>query len=183
MKATLKPGLRHRVTYTVAERTTVPHTYPEFPVIAAMPKVFATGFMVIMMECACTELLAEYLDAGEGSDTAVSMGLLSIPVPAAAPDETGDVTAIGKPGSVHLEMQPPPPSLARRLRLAAGQPAVLVTTRFDDLEKRRPVALTIAVFRPDLFRIVVQTMERPLAESGDGSLAGTWAHAVGDLEP
>ena len=67
MKATLKPGLRHRVTYTVAERTTVPHTYPEFRVIAAMPKVFATGFMVILMECACTELLAEYLDAGEGS--------------------------------------------------------------------------------------------------------------------
>jgi fluoroacetyl-CoA thioesterase len=67
MKATLKPGLRHRVTYTVAERTTVPHTYPEFPIIAAMPKVFATGFMVILMKCACTELLAEHLDAGEGS--------------------------------------------------------------------------------------------------------------------
>ena len=67
MKATLKPGLRHRVTHTVAERTTVPHTYPEYPIIAAMPKVFATGFMIILMECACTELLAEHLDAGEGS--------------------------------------------------------------------------------------------------------------------
>ena len=67
MKATLKPGLRHRVTYTVAERTTVPHTYPECPIIAAMPKVFATGFMIILMERACTELLAEHLDAGEGS--------------------------------------------------------------------------------------------------------------------
>ena len=67
MKATLKPGLRHRVTYTVAERTTVPHTYPEFPIIAAMPKVFATGFMIILMEHACTELPAEHLDAGEGS--------------------------------------------------------------------------------------------------------------------
>jgi fluoroacetyl-CoA thioesterase len=67
MKATLKPGLRHRVTYTVAERTTVPHTYPECSIIAAMPKVFATGFMIILMERACTELLAEHLDAGEGS--------------------------------------------------------------------------------------------------------------------
>ena len=67
MKATLKPGLRHRVTYTVAERTTVPHTYPDVPVIAAMPEVFATGFMIILMERACTELLAEHLDAGEGS--------------------------------------------------------------------------------------------------------------------
>ena len=67
MKATLKPGLRHRVTYTVAELTTVPQTYPDVPVIAAMPKVFATGFMIILMERACTELLAEHLDAGEGS--------------------------------------------------------------------------------------------------------------------
>ena len=67
MKATLKPGLRHRVTYTVAERTTVPHTYPDVPVIAAMPKVFATGFMIVLMERACTELLAQHLDAGEGS--------------------------------------------------------------------------------------------------------------------
>jgi fluoroacetyl-CoA thioesterase len=67
MKPTLKPGLTHRVTYQVAERTTVPQTYPEFPIIAGMPKVFATGFMVILMECACTELLAQHLDAGEGS--------------------------------------------------------------------------------------------------------------------
>jgi fluoroacetyl-CoA thioesterase len=67
MKATLKPGLAHRVSYTVAERTTVPHTYPECSVIAAMPKVFATGFMIMLMERACTELLAEHLDAGEGS--------------------------------------------------------------------------------------------------------------------
>ena len=67
MKATLKPGLRHRVTYTVAERTTVPHTYPEFPVIAAMPKVFATGYMIVLMEWVCTQLLAPHLDPGEGS--------------------------------------------------------------------------------------------------------------------
>jgi len=140
------------------------------------PAAFCTTYLL-------RDIAAPLLDAGEGSDAAVSMALLPIPVPAAAPDATGDVTAIGKPGSVHLEMQPPPPSLARRLRLAAGQPAVLVTTRFDDLEGRRPVALTIAVFRPDLFRIVVQAVERPLAESGNGSLAGAWAHAIGDPEP
>ncbi|MGO9049888.1 MAG: thioesterase family protein [Xanthobacteraceae bacterium] len=67
MKATLTPGLIHRVTYTVAERTTVPHTYPESPIIASMPKVFATGFMIMLMERACTELLGRHLDAGEGS--------------------------------------------------------------------------------------------------------------------
>ena len=140
------------------------------------PAAFCTTYLL-------RDIAAPFLDAGGGSDTAVSTALLPVAVPASAPFETGDVTAIGKPGSVHLEMQPPPASLAKRLRLAAGQPAVLVTTRFDDPEKRRPVALTIAVFRPDLFRIVVQVVERPMAESGDGSLAGAWAHAVGDLEP
>jgi len=67
MKSTLKPGLTHRLAYTVPENKTVPFTYPESPVIASMPKVFATGFMIVLMEWACTELMAPHLDAGEGS--------------------------------------------------------------------------------------------------------------------
>jgi fluoroacetyl-CoA thioesterase len=67
MKPSLKPGLTHRLVYTVPESKTVPYTYPESRVIAAMPKVFATGFMIILMEWACTELIAQHLDAGEGS--------------------------------------------------------------------------------------------------------------------
>src|SRR6202044_179528 len=67
MKSTLKPGLKHRLTYTVAPDKTVPHTFPESKIIASMPEVFATGYMIILMEWACTELLAGHLDAGEGS--------------------------------------------------------------------------------------------------------------------
>jgi fluoroacetyl-CoA thioesterase len=67
MKPAFKPGLTHRITYTVTERTTVPHTYPESAIIAAMPKVFATGFMIMLMERCCTEFLGSYLDPGEGS--------------------------------------------------------------------------------------------------------------------
>jgi len=67
MKPTLKPGMTHRITYTVTERTTVPQTYPDSAIIASMPKVFATGFMVMLMERACTEFLATHLDPGEGS--------------------------------------------------------------------------------------------------------------------
>jgi fluoroacetyl-CoA thioesterase len=67
MKPTLKPGLTHRVLYKVAEEKTVPYTYPESPEIVAMPKVFATGFMIVLMEWVCTELMAQHLDAGEGS--------------------------------------------------------------------------------------------------------------------
>jgi len=67
MKATLKPGLAHRFTYVVPENKTVPYTYPEAPEIASMPKVFATGNMIILMEWVCAQLLAPHLDAGEGS--------------------------------------------------------------------------------------------------------------------
>src|ERR1700694_75215 len=67
MKATLKPGLTHRLTYRVPADKTVPHLYPESPMFRAMPAVFATGFMVGLFEWACTELLNMHLDPGEGS--------------------------------------------------------------------------------------------------------------------
>lgn len=67
MKPTLKPGLTHRFTYTVPVTKTVPHLYEESPELSAMPEVFATGFMVGLMEWTCVQLLALHLDPGEGS--------------------------------------------------------------------------------------------------------------------
>ena len=67
MKPTLKAGLKHSFSYKVPENKTVPYTYPESPTIAAMPKVFATGFMIVLMEWTCTQLLGDHLDPGEGS--------------------------------------------------------------------------------------------------------------------
>ena len=66
---------------------------------------------------------------------------------------------LGLPVALHLEMQPPPSSVARGLRLRAGQPAAVVTVRFDDQVAGRPVALTVAALRPDLFRIVIDSPE------------------------
>src|SRR5579872_6980855 len=67
MKPTLKVGLTHRFSYQVQENKTVPFTFPESAEIAAMPKVFATGFMIVLMEWTCTQLLGPHLDPGEGS--------------------------------------------------------------------------------------------------------------------
>jgi fluoroacetyl-CoA thioesterase len=67
MRDTLKPGLTHRLSFTVTERQTVPNFYPESPMFRAMPAVFATGYMVGLFEWCCTELLNEHLDPGEGS--------------------------------------------------------------------------------------------------------------------
>jgi fluoroacetyl-CoA thioesterase len=67
MKATLKPGLSHRFTYRVPPSKTVPQLYPEVADFQAMPAVFATGFMVGLMEWTCMQLIGPHLDAGEGS--------------------------------------------------------------------------------------------------------------------
>jgi fluoroacetyl-CoA thioesterase len=67
MKSTLTPGLTHRFVYRVPENKTVPHLYPEVADFQAMPQVFATGYMVGLMEWACMQLMAPHLDAGEGS--------------------------------------------------------------------------------------------------------------------
>lgn len=67
MKASLQPGLKHRLTFKVTDNKTVPALYPESGDFLTMPAVFATGFMVGLFEWCCTELLARHLDEGEGS--------------------------------------------------------------------------------------------------------------------
>ena len=70
------------------------------------------------------------------------------------PAQPGD---LGIPAALHLEMQPPPSSIARGLRLSAGQPAAMITVRFDSQATGRPVALMVAALRADMFRIVVES--------------------------
>ncbi len=67
MKPSLKAGLKHRFAYRVPVEKTVPHLYTDAPQLRAMPEVFATGFMVGLMEWTCVQLLEPHLDAGEGS--------------------------------------------------------------------------------------------------------------------
>jgi fluoroacetyl-CoA thioesterase len=67
MKPTLQAGLKHSFSYTVPVGKTVPHLYEESPELAAMTEVFATGFMVGLMEWTCVQLLRHHLHPGEGS--------------------------------------------------------------------------------------------------------------------
>jgi DNA-binding GntR family transcriptional regulator len=123
------------------------------------PAAFITTYLV-------RDIAGPFLDApgSQGSDPPVGLTLLPVTSDAAESGESGQIVLVGEPRALHIEMQPPPPSVARSLRLAAGQPAALVTVRFDHPEQHRPVALTVAVFRPDLFRIVVQAGSGPWAE-------------------
>lgn len=67
MKPTLAAGLKHRFSYEVSVNKTVPYLYEDSPQLQAMPEVFATGFMVGLMELTCVQLLEPHLDEGEGS--------------------------------------------------------------------------------------------------------------------
>jgi fluoroacetyl-CoA thioesterase len=67
MKSTLQRGLTHSFSYRVPREKTVPHLYPEVADFQTMPPVFATGFMVGLMEWTCMQLLAPHLEPGEGS--------------------------------------------------------------------------------------------------------------------
>lgn len=55
-------GARHRLHYVVPESKTVPHVYEDAEEFAVMPRVFATAFLVGLLERACVELLLDHLD-------------------------------------------------------------------------------------------------------------------------
>lgn len=62
MKETLQAGLSYEFRYLVPESKTVPQLYPESQAFRQMPRVFATGFMVGLIEWACIEALMPHLD-------------------------------------------------------------------------------------------------------------------------
>ena len=62
MKETLKPGIEHIFSFSINESKTVPALYPESDEFQAMPDVFATGFMVGLIEWTCIQALNPHLD-------------------------------------------------------------------------------------------------------------------------
>ncbi|TDB87995.1 thioesterase [Actinomadura sp. KC216] len=62
MDDTLRPGLEHQFAFRVTDDKTVPALYPEAPEFAVMPPVFATGFLVGLLELACVRAVRPYLD-------------------------------------------------------------------------------------------------------------------------
>ncbi|MBI3433826.1 MAG: thioesterase family protein [Proteobacteria bacterium] len=63
----LAVGLRHRLSLRVEERLTVPTMSGAFSGFADMPPVFATAFMVGLIEWTCIEALRPFLAAHERS--------------------------------------------------------------------------------------------------------------------
>jgi fluoroacetyl-CoA thioesterase len=62
MRPSLQPGLTHAFRFTIPPGKTVPHLYRESEMFQQMPEVFATGFMVGLLEWACIEAIRPHLD-------------------------------------------------------------------------------------------------------------------------
>lgn len=62
MKTELEPGLTFQHSFTVPVSKTVAALYPEADEFQAMPAVFATGFMVGLLEWACIKAIHPFLD-------------------------------------------------------------------------------------------------------------------------
>ena len=62
MDEALEEGRKHALQFRVPDSKTVPQLYPESDIIRQMPAVFATGFLVGLVEWACIDLVTPYLD-------------------------------------------------------------------------------------------------------------------------
>ncbi len=62
MKPTLVPGLTAELHFDVPATKTVPALYPESPEFVQMPEVFATGFLVGLLEWTCVKAINPHLD-------------------------------------------------------------------------------------------------------------------------
>lgn len=120
--------------------------------------------------------------AGMLGESAGTVLLLSEPFP--LPLRPAQAAA-AQPCGLQIEMTPPPPSAARSLRLSAGDPVITVTVCFADPVTGSPVALTTAMLRPALFRVVLDvTLSADAASGGNGDgLATSWTHLAQGWEP
>jgi DNA-binding GntR family transcriptional regulator len=102
---------------------------------------------------------------------------------AGAASPAGAAPGHSRPGAVQIDFQAPVPSVARSLRLSAGEPAVTVTVRLEDTTRPGVSALTVTVLRPELFRIVVESPGVTARAPGLGGPPGGWTRVLADWEP
>ena len=75
MKETLVAGLTFSDTYLVPPSKTVPNLYPEAAELQEMPEVFATGFLVGLLEWTCIKAIMPYLDWPEEQSLGIRIAI------------------------------------------------------------------------------------------------------------
>lgn len=96
MSPALKPGHRFSWRYTVPERVTVPQLYHDTPFCLDMPDVLATGYMVGMMELACTQGIMPFVDWPREQSLGVHVDFVHLAAtpPGMTLDIRGEVVAV-----------------------------------------------------------------------------------------
>lgn len=92
MKSSLQPGLTIEFKFKVPENKTVPFLYPEIEEGQVMPKVFATGFLLGLLEFSCIKALKPHLDWPNEQTVGIGMNMTHT----AATPEGMTVTVKGK---------------------------------------------------------------------------------------
>ena len=62
MKESLTPGIKYEHKFVLPSSKTVPALYPESEEFLVMPEVFATGFLVGLLEWACIKAVKPHID-------------------------------------------------------------------------------------------------------------------------
>ena len=78
MDNSLQSGLIFEFKYKVPENKTVPYLYPDLPTGGEMPKVFATGFMVGLIEHACIQAINPYINWPEEQSVGTNINVSHI---------------------------------------------------------------------------------------------------------
>jgi DNA-binding GntR family transcriptional regulator len=65
------------------------------------------------------------------------------------------------PRAMQLEMQQPSAGAAGLIHLAPGEMAVVITARVDERPAGGPAALTVAILRPEAFRVTIGSADAP----------------------
>lgn len=94
MKATLQPGIKHTFTMRIDDSKTVSALYPEAAGFQAMPKVFATGFMVGFIEWTCVQALEPHLDGPNEQTVGTHMDVSHLAATPPGLDVTAKVTLV-----------------------------------------------------------------------------------------
>ena len=96
MSPELQAGICFEGQYTVPQRATVPALFHDTPLACDMPAVMATGYMVGLMELACTQGIMPYVDwpHEQSLGTHVSFSHLAATPPGMTLTIKGEVTAV-----------------------------------------------------------------------------------------
>ncbi len=96
MSPDLRPGIRFEWSCVVPERATVPNLFHDTAFCRDMPHVLATGYMVGLMELACTNGIMPYVDwpREQSLGTHVSFSHMAATPPGMTLTIRGEVTAV-----------------------------------------------------------------------------------------